>query len=214
MPELNKAAPVNANPPVPDTVKATAPLARLAKTSPLVIALGATSAIMLIVAIVLGNRLHTLNIATVERQNHASQQEAATTLMLAQLTDAKTGAIKLQQQVDEANTGFIQLKSQVDEAKARDLESQSQLDKARAASNGFQSQMEEAKVASIRHEGEMELAKTQSTVMKAQLAEATTDTKRVQSQLSESLARSDSLQAKLATAEREIAELKKSRPKA
>jgi hypothetical protein len=242
MPELNKAAPTNTDPVVPASAKvappvstpakrdaptspskadtgdavvgsAAVPVAVRPKVSPLVIALGATSAILLIVAVILGNKISALNTAAIQSQNHASQQEGETSLMVTQLADAKAGAIKLQQQVDDANAGAAQLKSQVDDAKLRSTEIEAQLEKTRAASNGFQSQMEEAKVASIRYQGEMELAKTQATLMKAQLVKATADTARVQSQLDESRTRSDTLQAKLATAEKEIAELKKPRPK-
>ena len=222
MPDAPASSPAKTVPAAPDPsktaarnsgdVKTDAPVPVPARSSRLVIGLGALSGILFILVLALWFKVSVQGTTLVENRNRIAQFGSATEAMQAQVDGAKADSAKLQTQVDDAEARAAALNSQLDKVKAGMAELQTQLDKTRAIANGFQSKMEEANVASIRHQGEVEIAKAQATVLQTQLNEAKADIARLQAQLEESRANSTALQAKLAAAEKELALLRKGRP--
>lgn len=179
--------------------------------SPLTVALGVVTILLVIVGLILWAQIGTLKQTIVENQNHADQRAVAVAQLKTEWDTTVVDLAARQKEVDEAKAKNVLLNGTLDKTKLTLADVQSQLDRTRAISNGFQSQMEDARVTSIRYQGEAENAKAQATVMETQLNAARADAARLKSQLDKARANAASLQERLTKAESEIAVLQKAR---
>ena len=185
------------------------PVQAPAKPSWLIIALGACSAVLLIVVLVFWGKVSARDRALVESENRLVQIQSGGALLQVQADEARTESARLQNLVNESNAAATQLKDELAKAKTAAAKIQAQLEETRETANDFQTRMAEAKVTSLRHQGEVETAQAQVAVMQTQLTQATTAKAELTAQLAQAKALIAELQTKLGNAEKEIVRLQK-----
>jgi len=153
----------------------------------------AACAILAIVIIVFGVKVHRLNAKLASSQEQLTQSKSDATQAQTDLTKAKSQVADLQTQLDKAKGQQADLQVQLDKSKAQQTEIQAQLDRSKAQSTDLQAQLDKAKV--------------QSADLQAQLNQATSGSSQLLTQLDQAKIQSMDLQSRLQKAEGEIAEL-------